>query len=237
MNRSLDKLAKKEPRLIIGIETGNTPGRLGAVVVGVSGSGNDTVLDIHGFKSYPLPDELVSTLTALERGGDFDPEEIAGINFLVHHHLSALYEDVLEEVGVPADEIDLIGLKCIEIGGRVFPEDPSVLSEMANCIVASRFSIGIENHAGNQLHVNESLLRRMMGSMMERFDLDGEAREAAAVALLANEALFHENSEECIGEQTGSSTKARPSLRAVKRTSAAVGEEGACLYGEFFFPI
>ncbi len=236
MNRSLDKLAKKEPRLIVGIETGNMPGRLGAVVVGVSGSGDDTVLDIHGFKSHPLPAELVSTLVALEQGDGFDPEEIAGINFLVHNHLSALYEDVLEEFGVPSDEIDLIGLKCIEVGGRIFPEDPSVLSEMTNCIVASRFSIGIENHAGNQLHVNESLLRRMMGSMMERFDLDGEPREAAAVALLANEALFHENSEECVGAQSGSSTKARPSLRAVKRTSAAVGEEGACLYGEFFFP-
>ena len=236
MIRSLSKLAKKEPRLIVGIETGNTPGRLGAVVVGVGGSGDDTVLDIHGFKSYPLPEELVSTLQALGRGNDFDPEEIAGINFLVHHHLSALYEDVLEEVGVPADEVDLIGLKCIEVGGRTFPEDPSVLSEMTDRIVVSRFSIGIVNHDGNQLHVNESLLRRMIGSMMKRFDLDGEAREAAAVALLANEAIFHENSEECAGEGEGSDTSSRPSLRAVKRTNSSVGEEGACLYGEFFFP-
>ncbi len=236
MKRSLDELAKKEPRLIVGIETGNTPGRLGAVVVGVIGSGDDTVLDIHGFKSYPLPAEIISTLVALEQGDDFDPEEIAGINFLIHHHLSALYEDVLEEFGIPPDEIDLIGLKCIEVGGRIFPEDPSVLSEMTDCIVASRFSIGIENHTGNQLHVNESLLRKMMGSMMERFDLDVDAREAAAVALLANEALFHENSEECVGMPMGSTAKARPSLRAVKRTGASVGEEGACLYGEFFFP-
>lgn len=236
MNRSLDKLAKKEPRLIVGIETGNTPGRLGAVVVGVSGSGDNTVLDIHGFKNYTLPAELVSTLHTLAGRDDFDPEEIAGINFLIYHHLTALYKDTLEEVGVPAEEVDLIGLKCIEIGGRIFPDDPSVFSEMTGCIVASRFSIGIENHAGDQLHVNESLLRRMMGSMMERFELDGEVREAAAVALLANEALFHENSEECIGTQSGTSSAARPTVRAVKRTGAAVGEEGACLYGEFFFP-
>ena len=236
MKGSLSKLAKKEPRLVVGIETGNTPGRLAAVVVGVSGSGDDTVLDIHGFKSYPLPTELVSTLQALERGDDFDPEEIAGINFLVHHHLSTLYEDVLEEVGVPASEVDLIGLKCIEIGGRSFPEDPSVFSEMTDHIVVSRFSIGIVNDEGNQLHVNESLLQRMIGSMMKRFDLDGEASEAAAVALLANEALFHENSEECASERKDAVASPRPSLRAVKRTNSSVGEEGACLYGEFFFP-
>lgn len=236
MKGSLEMLAKKEPRLIVGIETGNMPGRLGAVVVGVSGSGDDTVLDIHGFKSYPLPEELVSTLEALAGGDGFDPEEIAGINFLIHHHLSALYEDVIAEFGVPAGEVDLIGLKCIEVGGRTFPADPSVLSEMTGCIVVSRFSIGIENHTGNHLKVNESLLRRMMGSMMERFDLDGEVREAAAVALLANEALFHENSEECVETHAGPSPKPRTSLLAVKKTSAAVGEEGACLYGEFFFP-
>ncbi len=236
MKHSLELLAKKNQRLIVGIETGNTEGRLGAAVVAVNGSGDDTVLDIYGFKIHPLPPELVSTLRALERGDDFDPEEVAGINFLIHHHLSALYEEILEEFGVPAEEVDLIGLKCIEIGGRVFPEDPSVLSEMTNRIVASRFSIGIVNHEGNQLQVNETLLRKMVGAMMKRFDLDGEASEAVAVALLANEALFHENSETCVKAQAGNSKAARSSLRAVKRTGAEVGAEGACLYGEFFFP-
>lgn len=236
MKRRIDSLIKKMTRVVVGIETGNTPGRLGAAVVGVSGKGDETVLDLFGFRNYSLPRELLATLKALENDGEFDSEEVAGIDFLIHHHLSNLYQEVLDEVDILQDEIDLIGLKCIEVGGKMFPKDPSVLSEMTNRIVVSRFSIGYENGEGSFLPVKEPLLQRMVEAMVDKFDLQSEEREAVAVALLANESLFHESSETCIGEEAGSRRSRRPSLKAVKRSVKSVGNEKACLCGEFFFP-
>ncbi len=223
--------------MIVGIETGNTPGRLGAVVVEVSGNGSDTVLDLYGFRSYPLPAEILATLKILNENKGFDSEEIAGINFLVLHHLSKLYGKVMDEVGAQLGDVDMIGLKCMEVGGEIFPSDPSVLSEMTNRIVASRFSIGVENGSGGFLPVRESILQGMVGDMVKRFGLESEVREAVAVALLANESLFHESSEACMVDGEGNPEARRPSLRAVKRTHIQAGGGKAVLCGEFFFPV
>jgi hypothetical protein len=235
LKRLLNALKNKEKRVVVGIETGNVPGYVGAAVVEISKNGNDTVLDLHGFRSHPLPEELLSTLELLGKGGEFDSEEIAGINFLVLHNLSGLYREVLDEVGLKMDGVHLIGLKGMEVGGEVFPQDPSALSEVTGCVVASRFSIGIEDEDGGLLPVKESLLQRMLDDMIDRFGLESDVREAVGVALLANESLFHERSEKCRpdGEAAG---RKRSSLRAVKRTSTGEGKSPAFLCGEFFFP-
>ena len=236
MKKRLAALKKNEKRLIIGIETGNTPGKLGAALVEVSGSGNETILYLRGFTSRSLDPELVSTIGALDRNERFDSEELAGINFLVLNHLSKLYDDVLENAAVKTEDVDCIGLSCLEVGELVFPSDPSVFSEMTNRIVASRFRIGVETGAGGFVAVEEALLQGIVSEMIDRFGLDEEAREAVAVALLANESIFHEGVSVCEGS-AGAKGKRRKSLRAIKHTrvsSAAAGR--ACLSGEFFFP-
>jgi 1,6-anhydro-N-acetylmuramate kinase len=227
LKNRLNTLNSKAKRTVVGIETGNAPGRLGAAVVEVSGQGDATVLYLKGFQSYTLPAELAATLRAFEGGGKLDSEEKAGVNFLVLHHISNLYQELIDESGIALDEIDLIGLKCLEAGGEAFPTDPAVLSEMTGVIVASRFYIGVEGRDGEFLPVKESLLRGMVGDMIERYGLESEVREAVAVALLANESLFHERSEMC--ERRGT----RPTVKSAK---IAGGDSQAHLCGEFFFP-
>jgi hypothetical protein len=218
---------EKEKRTVIGIETGNSPGRLGAAVVEVSGMGDDTILYLKGFIDYELPSELVETLGTLAAGRDFDSEETAGINFLVLHHISNLFQDLLDETELSIEEVDLIGLKCLEVGNNIFPSDPAVLSEMTGLIVASRFSIGAEGNGGELLPLREFLLQGMVGDMVEKYSLESDVREAVAVALLANESLFHEHCETCESEGK------RPT---VKSAQSKVGIEDACLCAEFFFP-
>jgi hypothetical protein len=58
-----------------------------------------------------------------------------------------------------------------------------------------------------------------------------------AVALLANESLYHESSEPCETAGDGTLKARRPSLRAVKHAGASKGKEKASLFGEFFFPV
>jgi 1,6-anhydro-N-acetylmuramate kinase len=219
LKKRLAEIRDKEEKLIVGIETGNTTGRLGAVVVGVSGRGDLTLLDLYAYQKHELPSEMTATLELLEGDGDLDSEEVAGINFLVLHQVTSLFQELFDEIDLRPEDIDMIGLKCMEVGKSCFPEDPAVLSEMTGCIVASHFRIELENGEGPTLAIAEPLLRGLVDEMVERFDLDSDAREAVAVALLANEAVHH-------GYPGGKS----------KKTGLTVGDDEAGLYGEFYFP-
>ena len=64
-----------------------------------------------GFKSHGIPPELLATFKAFEENRDFDSEEVAGLNFLIVHHISNLYQEMLDELAVVHEDIDLIGLK------------------------------------------------------------------------------------------------------------------------------
>ena len=179
--------------------------------------------------------DLQTAISALEGAEKFDSEELAGINFLVLRHLSKLYEEVLENAAVPPDEVDCIGLSCLEIGDVAFPGDPAVFSELTNHVVASRFRIGVDDGAGGFLAVEEALLQGIVSEMIDRFGLDEEVREAVTVALLANESLFNEGAGACEGTVPGKTVKGR-SPRTAKRAvvSGAGGKPRLC--GEFFFP-
>jgi hypothetical protein len=236
LKKRLTELRKKEKRLIIGIEMGTAPGNLGAALIEVSGSGDETMLYLRGFTSRSLNAELLATIGALERNEKFDSEELAGISFLVLNQLSKLYDEVLESAAARPEDVDCIGLSCLEVGEHAFPADPAVFSEMTNCVVASRFKIGVENGVGGFIAVDEALLQGIVSEMIDRFGLDEEVQDAVAVALLANESIFHEDASECM-ESAAANGKGRKSLRAIKHTGASSAAAGrACLYGEFFFP-
>ncbi|MBN2069922.1 MAG: hypothetical protein JW814_00585 [Candidatus Krumholzibacteriota bacterium] len=216
MEKFLEKIRKKKNRLIVGIETGNRPGRLGAVIVEVSGYGNDTLIDLKGTHSMALPQELLNALKALEVADDFDSEDTAGINFLILHQIISLYQELFEKVDIDSGEVDIIGLKCMEIAGRIFPEDPSALSEMAGVAVASHFTI-LSGSEGTAVSVSEAILQSLVDGAMKKFGLDKESREAVCVAMLANESLCSDGKgqDPCERDSDGGN---------------------ADLSGEFFFP-
>jgi hypothetical protein len=235
LKKRLDALRKKEKRLIVGIETGGNPGKLGAALVEISGNGDRTVLYLRGFTVCPLSAELQAAMSAIERDEKFDSEELAGINFLVLRHLSKLYEDVLKSAGLASDEVDCIGLSCLEAGHLVFPGDPAVFSELTNRVVASNFRIGAENGNGGFLAVEQALLQGIVGDMIDRFGLDEEVREAVSIALLANESIF--NAGESLCEENIQEKGEGVKRLKVGKGSGASGAPGKpCLCGEFFFP-
>jgi hypothetical protein len=228
LENHLEILRDSGSRAIVGIETGSIEGRIGAVLVEVTGSGAETVLDLVSFRSMPLPADLQAALKALACDAGLEAEELAEINFLILHNINSIFHELIEESDVDPDEIDLIGLKRIEVCGREFPDDPGALCELTGCIVASCFSIGPEEGGGNRLPVKEAILKGMVDEMVEKYDIDLETREAVAVSLLANEAVYHDTSEgQCLsGEQAAASRRIRK--------GAVTGE--VALHGEFFFP-
>lgn len=234
MRKRLDALRKKEKRFIVGLETGSEPDRLGAALVEISGHGDETVLAVLGFAARPVSRELKAALEALEREESFGSEELAGINFLVLHNLTKLYDELLEASDAAGEEIDVIGLKCLEAGKFAFPADPGALSEMTNRAVASRFRIGTGDGAGGFLAVREPLLQGIVSEMIDRCAVGDDMREAVTVALLANEAIFSDGALEARAAPAGSK-KARP--KAGGRSAKTSAHSGApCLCGEFFFP-
>lgn len=232
MEDRLEELRGRRSRVIVGIEAGGSGGRLGAVLVEVSGSGDETVLELHASNASALPAELLSAIESL-RSGQVAAEERAQLNFLILHQINSIFFDLVESAGIDPGRIDLIGLKGIEAGGREIPDDPGALSEMTGCIVASCFRIGPERGSGHWLPVKESILRGMVAAMVERYDLDETAREAVAVALLANESVYHEALDGACppGAQAARSAVAS---RTVRKTGE--GPHEAALHGEFFFP-
>ncbi len=220
LEKLLKKIKDKERRIVVGIEAGYSVGSLAAALVEVTGYGDETLIDVRHCLSSSMPAELVSTLNALDRSDDFDSEDTAGINFLVLHQISNLYQSLLDQADCEPEEIDLVGLKCLETGSRVFPEDPAVLSEMAGVPVATHFSIRSEEGGDDPVRVDEHILQGMVDGIAKRFDLDREDREAVCVAVFANEALCSDS----VG--TGSS----------KEGAGGGNGDKAGLFGEFFFP-
>ena len=90
MEERLELLKKSRARVIVGIETGSVPGRLGAVIVEVVGSGAETVLDLHSFESVELPEGLVAALEAVNGEKAIDAQEQADVNFLILHNINHL---------------------------------------------------------------------------------------------------------------------------------------------------
>jgi hypothetical protein len=237
LSRRIEALRKKESRHIVGIETGGTPGKLGAALIEVSGSGDETALYLLGYVTRLLNPEVQVALMALERDERFDSEELAGINFLLLHHISRLYEEVLESTETPAEQVDCIGLGSLDVGGLVFPADPGVLSEMTGTVVASHFRIGVRDGDGRFLDVEEPLLQGILSEMIDRFGLDEEVREAVTVALLANESIFNEDSSICKRDVPKGEGKRREGLKAAIGSEPARSDRKASLCGEFYFPV
>ena len=233
MEERLELLKKSRERVIVGIETGSVPGRIGAVIVEVTGSGADTVLDLHSFQSVELSEGLVTALEAVDGESKIDLQEQADVNFLILHQPNTLFFDLLEAAQVDPGQVDLIGLKGMEIGGMEFPDDPGALSELTGRVVAACFRIGPEKGKSSWLPVKEAILKGMVEDMVEKYDLDVEAREAVAVALLANESVHHETiPAKCSDKDDSGDGKSSQRLVMVKRG----GDGEPALHGEFYFP-
>ncbi len=232
---NLDEIKKKRPRLIVGIETGDAPYYLAAVATEVEGLGDETICNLIYNIRHELPEDLQHMLASLAVGNQFNGEEIAGINFLVLHNLSAMYHQLVEEAELKENDVHLIGLKCMEIGGKVFPSDPSVFSEMVNCVVASQFSIDVDGSSNLELPVREAILKELVEEMIEKCEMEHEDREALGVALLANEALYFGSPRPT--RDTAGGPEDSPALKERQELAIKQGETGkAVLFGNFYFP-
>ncbi len=231
---NIDKIRGLSSKIIIGIETGNVPERLAAIVAEVKGHGDSTVFNLLYYAKRSFPEDLQMMLVGAAEGNDLNGEEAASINFLVLHHLASLYGELLDEADLKSEDIHLVGLKCMELGGNLFPSDPAVFSGMIDRIVASHFTIDVDG-IREILPVGEIILKELVTEMINKFELGDEAREAVCVALLANESLYYEKVG--ISQKDGTDPEeVSPGVKISRGVEAGKGDRKTVLNGSFFFP-
>jgi hypothetical protein len=231
---NIDKIRGLNSKIIVGIETGNIPEHPAAIAAEVKGHGDSTVFKLLYYAKRSFPEDLQKMLEGAAEGNDFDGEEAASINFLVLHHLASLYGELLDEADLKNEDIHLVGLKCMELGGNLFPNDPAVLSGMIDRIVASHFTIDVDGRR-ELLPVGELILKELVTEMIDKFELGDEAREAVGVALLANESLYYEkvgmSQKDGVGPEELS-----PGVNISRGVEGGEGDRKTVLNGRFFFP-
>lgn len=231
---NIDRIRGLDSRVIVGIETGNSLESLTAIAVEVKSHGDNTVFNLLYFTESSFPEDLKEMLRGIKQGKSLSVEEKASVNFLVLHHLASLYGELIDEAGLKGEDVHLVGLKCMEMGGNLFPNNPTVFSGMIGHIVASRFTIDIDGMR-NYLPVGETLLKELVSEMIHRFELGDEAREAVGIALLANESLYYEKVD--LSDRNRIDSKEISGGVNVSMGMGA-GEEKSktVLNGKFFFP-
>jgi len=231
---NIDRIRGLDSRLIVGIETSNSSEHLTAIAAEVKSHGDSTIFNLLYYTKSSFPEDLQEMLRGVKEGKKLNSEETASVNFLVLHHLASLYRELLEEADLKSEDIHLVGLKCMEMGGELFPNSPTVFSGMIDHIVASHFTLDIDSRR-EYLPVEETVLKELVSEMIDRFELGDEAREAIGVALLANESLYYEKID--LSKRSSTDSKERSGgVNVSKGMGAEEGNSKTILNGKFFFP-
>jgi hypothetical protein len=122
----------------------------------------------------------------------------------------------------------------MEMGGNLFPNDPTVFSGMVDHIVSSHFTIDIDGRR-KCLPVGETILKELVREMIDKFELGNEASEAVGVALLANESLYYEKVVKSQKDNLGSEEVSH-GVNVSMGIEVEEGNRKTILNGKFFFP-
>ena len=108
MNRLQTLIAKPE-KLVIGLISGTSLDGVDAALVQISGAGLATGLQLRHFCSFPYPEGLRGELLELSTPGRGSVDQLCRMNVLLGEIFADAVLQLLDEAGVSAGEVDLIG--------------------------------------------------------------------------------------------------------------------------------
>lgn len=129
MNRleRLISIANKPVRHVIGLMSGTSVDGIDAALTEIEGHGGTAKVRLLDFRTYPFPPEMRSRIFRL-----FDPasariDQICNLDFLLGELFAAAVNHLLQEVGMDAREIDIVGS-----AGQTIWHDPQPVREAAS---------------------------------------------------------------------------------------------------------
>lgn len=146
---------KKSSCIAIGLMSGTSADGIDAVVVELTGYGEDTKVRQLGFVTVPYPDKVRDRILSVAGGDAINSREICLLNFCLGKLYADACEAVLRESGLEASDIDFVGSHGQTVWHEPNPVpylnerlsatlqigEPSFISERLGCPVVSDFRV------------------------------------------------------------------------------------------------
>ncbi|MHC4934012.1 MAG: anhydro-N-acetylmuramic acid kinase, partial [Planctomycetota bacterium] len=104
--KRLRQIARKDPRLVLGLLSGTSADGVDAALVRIAGSGLGTRTEVVAFRTMPYSDQLRRAILELGAGTVSD---LCRMNFVLGERFAEAALQLLAETGVEPKEVDLIG--------------------------------------------------------------------------------------------------------------------------------
>ena len=134
-------LLQKEKKLIIGLMSGTSADGVDVALVEVTGSGMTTEISLKAFETISYTSEIRSRIFDLFSVETARVDEICTMNFMLGKLFSESVLTVLEKVGVPPTQVDLIGSHGQTIHHMPSAEVPATLQIGEPAVIAHKTGI------------------------------------------------------------------------------------------------
>ncbi|MCY4404595.1 MAG: anhydro-N-acetylmuramic acid kinase [Candidatus Poribacteria bacterium] len=134
-------LIQKEKKLIIGLMSGTSADGIDVALVEVAGSGTTTEIWLKAFETIPYTSEIRSRIFDLFSVETARVDEICTMNFMLGKLFAESVLTVLDKVGVPPPQVDLIGSHGQTIHHMPSAEVPATLQIGEPAVIAHETGI------------------------------------------------------------------------------------------------
>jgi len=105
----VQRLRLKQTRVVVGLMSGTSADGVTAAVAEITGTGVDTDVRLVAYRTYPYPAEVRERLFTLFGDGASGLSEASELNVIVGHLFADAAEAIIDEAGLDADGVDLVG--------------------------------------------------------------------------------------------------------------------------------
>ena len=102
-------LLKTDKKYVIGLMSGTSVDGIDAAIVEIRGHGLETAIDLIAFETFPFPTGVPQRILALCQPDTGRVDDICEMNFYIGHLFAEAVKHILQQSGMSADEIALIG--------------------------------------------------------------------------------------------------------------------------------
>ena len=103
------ELLKKDKKIVIGLMSGTSVDGIDAAIVEITGDGLETEVGLIAFETFPFPSGVPQRILALCQPDTGHVDDICEMNFYIGHLFAEAVKHILQESGMRASDIDLIG--------------------------------------------------------------------------------------------------------------------------------
>lgn len=103
------ELREKKTRKIIGLMSGTSADGITAALAEISGTGESASVQLIGYKTYPYSPDVRERVFKLFKPRQSTVQDVCEMNFVLGEAFANAANNLLNDLGIPRDEVDLVG--------------------------------------------------------------------------------------------------------------------------------